>query len=171
MAVAEYEARFTQRVMAVIEETATPEELAEFQALLREHPEFKLQYMEQMRIHGLSCYRALSLRQQRDGGTRSEEGPLLSSVTRTEDVFSRRGVLRKTGSGWRAAAAAVLLLGGIAIWQSVSPTAGLRPPTSGFPSCWCGRQACVDLTSRANCRARFGCRRVRLLCGWGRAWN
>jgi hypothetical protein len=130
MAVAEQEARFTQRVMAVIEETATPEELADFQALLREHPEFKLQYMEQMRIHGLSCYRALSLRQQRDGDTRSGEGPLLSGVTRTKDVFSRRGVLRKTGGWWKAAAAAVLLLGGIAIWQSVLLPSDLRPPIS-----------------------------------------
>ena len=130
MAVAEHEARFTQRVMAVIEETVTPEELADFQALLREHPEFKLQYMEQMRIHGLSCYRALSLRQQRDGGTRSEEGSLLAGVTRTGDVLSRRGVLRKTGGWWKASAAAVLLLGGIAVWQSVSPADGLRSPAS-----------------------------------------
>jgi hypothetical protein len=57
MSVADREARFIQLVMAVVEETATPDELSEFRDLLREYPEFKFQYLEQMRLHGLMCYR------------------------------------------------------------------------------------------------------------------
>lgn len=57
MRVAEHEARFSALVMAVVEELAAPAELAEFQALLRVYPEFKLQYLEQIRIHGLMRYR------------------------------------------------------------------------------------------------------------------
>jgi ferric-dicitrate binding protein FerR (iron transport regulator) len=57
MSIAEQEARFTLLVMAVVEATATTEELSEFRELMRAHPEFKLQYLEQMKIHGLMRYR------------------------------------------------------------------------------------------------------------------
>lgn len=57
MSIAEQEARFTLLVMAVVEATATAEELSEFRELMRAHPEFKLQYLEQMKIHGLMSYR------------------------------------------------------------------------------------------------------------------
>lgn len=57
MRFADHEERFSALVMAVVEELATPAELSEFQALLRAYPEFKLQYLEQIRIHGLMRYR------------------------------------------------------------------------------------------------------------------
>ncbi|MFO7936679.1 MAG: hypothetical protein R6V06_03630, partial [Kiritimatiellia bacterium] len=55
MGIAEQEIRFTALVMAVVEDTATDADLADFHALLHEHPEFIFQYFEQMRVHGLMC--------------------------------------------------------------------------------------------------------------------
>lgn len=83
MSVAEQESRFTQLVIAVIEESVTAEELSEFRSLLREHPEFKLQYLEQMRIHGLMHYR------QSAAGADSFRKGRLSRLGRAWSVLAR----------------------------------------------------------------------------------
>jgi ferric-dicitrate binding protein FerR (iron transport regulator) len=96
MLIAEHEARFILLVMAVVEETATAEELAEFRGLLREHPEFKLQYLEQMKIHGLMCFRASA-----------DSGPVA--------IVKRQSVTRHFRAWLHVAAAALVVLGAVAV--------------------------------------------------------
>jgi len=135
MSVAEQEARFSQLVMEVVDEVATPEELAEFRALLCEHPEFKLQYLEQMRIHGLMSYRATMWSGERFAGT---VGPL-DEETVSEPPGERRGSdssvrHRPMFRFWLKAAAAALIVAGVAVWRSVYGTLGLGEERSVFPS-------------------------------------
>ncbi len=111
MSVADREARFIQLVMAVVEETATPDELSEFRDLLREYPEFKFQYLEQMRLHGLMCYRR--------GGAWSRKKAEERSVCRPR-FETREGRTKPVCAvGWKiAAAAAVALALGAAMWKA-----------------------------------------------------
>jgi len=122
MSLAEQEARFMQLVMAVVEETATPEELAEFRTLLCGHPEFKLQYLEQMRIHALMSYRATA-----------RSGETFTGNTGSLDGGTASVPSGKLRFGWKSAAAAALLVG-TGIWYGVprtpSPVSRLPPPAS-----------------------------------------
>ncbi|MDD4103073.1 MAG: FecR domain-containing protein, partial [Kiritimatiellae bacterium] len=104
MLIAEHEARFSTLVMAVVEETAAPAELAEFKALLRAYPEFKQQYLDQIRIHALMCHRS-----ERFASVPIDaEGVEPAAKVRRPDW---RGLARKTG----AAAAAALFLSGVLV--------------------------------------------------------
>ena len=95
MGIAEQETRFTALVMAVVEETASDADLAEFHSLLHEHPEFIFQYLEQMRVHGLMCRYA-------------EDARFIG-------VHESKRAKRKSSSGaWWEKVAAVLLVSAVA---------------------------------------------------------
>lgn len=103
----------------ILERAASPEELERFRELLRSHPEFIEIYRRQVLMATLLP--ALPARELENG----------------DDVDTRQSAIGLLGRyrnwrrvGWMAAAAAVLLLGGIAILQCVSPTSDLRLPTS-----------------------------------------
>jgi len=81
MTIAEHEARFTYLVMALVENVAKPDEIAEFRALLRQYPEFKLQYLEQMRLHGLMVRRQAMSRTRAACGGAAESGIAGAAVT------------------------------------------------------------------------------------------
>ncbi len=108
MQIAELEARFSTLVMAVVEEMATPAELTEFRALLRDHPEFKFQYLEQIRIHALMCQR----RERPASVPLAEEGKAQATERRGLD-WGRLAL--KLGAV--AAAAALFVAAGVAIEQ------------------------------------------------------
>jgi len=102
MSIAEQEARFTLLVMAVVEATATAKELSEFRELMRAHPEFKLQYLEQMKIHGLMRYR----QEMRNAGA--------GRYFRRSSVIGQVHVWWKVAAGL-VAAALIAVLSGVAV--------------------------------------------------------
>ena len=91
MSVREKEIRFTHLVMLVLDKSASSEEIAEFQRLLHEYPEFKLQYIEQMKIHSLMTYRHVS----------GSQGMLQdhSRFSKTEKFMKQRSVGRVPSPG------------------------------------------------------------------------
>jgi ferric-dicitrate binding protein FerR (iron transport regulator) len=120
---------FEQLTAAVLDGTATPAERARFNAISKEYPEFRSVWLEQVRLHalltcrgggrcGAQALRASSMPPAADGGDVSKIKTLPARV---------RFALRRS---WRAAAAAALVLGGVAVWQSVPPISVLRPPIS-----------------------------------------
>jgi autotransporter-associated beta strand protein len=114
MSVAEQEACFTRLVMAVVEGTATPADRAAFQALLREHPEFLLQYIEQMRIHGLMCYRTGG-----EVGRQAEAGGREKAAAEATEAGMDAGGRKRVW--WKvAAAAAALAVVGVTVWQATT---------------------------------------------------
>lgn len=101
-------ARFEELLSAVLEGAATEAQRAEFGRLLDGHPELVTRYMRQAQMQVLleAC---AGLRMNEGGGQRTEAGSWRASV-----LASR---------WWKVAAAAAVLLAGVAVWRLALPAA------------------------------------------------
>jgi ferric-dicitrate binding protein FerR (iron transport regulator) len=108
---------FDDWVRSVVDGTATKEEHSRMAAVMRDNPVLRERYCAQMRVHALLKCRSGRVRTMAKSRQTSR-----CDVSPQPSAWGRR-------AGWKkAAAAAVLLLGGMAVWQRFSPTSDLRSP-------------------------------------------
>jgi len=125
---------FEDLTASVLDGTATPDEQARFTEITREYPEFRSVWLEQVRLHALlTC---------RGAGGYGARGVLSQKRTGLPKGTRARGTRNR--GWWQMAAAAAVVLSGVALWRgslrpSTShalrpPSPALHPPSSVFNS-------------------------------------
>ena len=125
---------FNALTALVLERTASPEELERFRELLRAHPEFIGIYRRQVLMATLLP--ALPAGEKENGNEVGNRQPAIGSrdgISCPSGNWEASVPAGRRTAWWKVAAAVVLLLGGIAVWLSVSPVSVLRPPVSLSP--------------------------------------